>query len=97
MSSNVWVEKYRPTEFENIVLDEVNKKILQNIIDSLHFPNLLLYGPPGTGKTTTIINLITHLNTNGFLLNINAFDFARRFGYTFSKGGKGILFWLHLL
>jgi len=80
MSSNVWVEKYRPTEFENIVLDEVNKKILQNIIDSLHFPNLLLYGPPGTGKTTTIINLVNayqeKLNQKNkeLMIHLNASD-----------------------
>ena len=53
-----WVEKYRPTSFENIVLDKVNQTILENIIKMNMFPNLLLYGPPGTGKTTTIINLI---------------------------------------
>jgi DNA polymerase III delta prime subunit len=53
-----WMEKYRPNEFDQIVLDPLNKKILQNIINQSHFPNLLFYGPPGTGKTTTIINLI---------------------------------------
>jgi DNA polymerase III delta prime subunit len=53
-----WMEKYRPIEFDQIVLDPLNKKILQNVIESEHFPNLLFYGPPGTGKTTTIINLI---------------------------------------
>jgi DNA polymerase III delta prime subunit len=57
-TSNVWVEKYRPTDFNNIVLDPLNKQILQNIIETGYFPNLLFYGPPGTGKTTTIINLI---------------------------------------
>jgi replication factor C subunit 3/5 len=54
----VWVEKYRPKFFEDIVLDPLNKQILQNIIETSYFPNLLFYGPPGTGKTTTIINLI---------------------------------------
>jgi DNA polymerase III delta prime subunit len=54
----VWVEKYRPKIFEDIVLDNLNKQILKNIIDTSYFPNLLFYGPPGTGKTTTIINLI---------------------------------------
>lgn len=53
-----WVEKYRPTCFEDIVLDSMNKHILNNIIELNYFPNLLFYGPPGTGKTTTIINLI---------------------------------------
>jgi replication factor C subunit 3/5 len=53
-----FVEKHRPKKFDDIVLDPLNKKILQNIIETSHFPNLLLYGPPGTGKTTTIINLV---------------------------------------
>ena len=57
-SSIPWVEKYRPSRFEEIVLDNVNKTIFENIIKTEHFPNLLFYGPPGTGKTTTIINLI---------------------------------------
>jgi DNA polymerase III delta prime subunit len=58
MDNRPWVEKYRPTIFENIVLDDMNKTILENIIIKNIFPNLLFYGPPGKGKTTTIINLI---------------------------------------
>lgn len=53
-----WVEKYRPTHFDGIVLDPLNREFFQNIIQKGKFPNLLFYGPPGTGKTTTIINLI---------------------------------------
>lgn len=53
-----WVEKYRPSNFENIVLSDVNRLFFKNIIDKNYFPHLLLYGPPGIGKTTTIISLI---------------------------------------
>jgi len=53
-----WVEKYRPTEFDHIVLDPTNRKLFTKIIEKGYFPNLLFYGPPGTGKTTTILNLI---------------------------------------
>ena len=53
-----WIEKYRPNSFENIVLDENNKIIFKNIIETNKTPNLLLFGPPGTGKTTTAINFI---------------------------------------
>jgi replication factor C subunit 3/5 len=73
-------EKYRPSRFEDIVLDPLNKKILQNIIETLYFPNLLFYGPPGTGKTTTIINLInayqTKLNIKNkdLVIHLNASD-----------------------
>tara|TARA_Y100000992_G_scaffold302529_1_gene277125 strand:- start:6405 stop:7346 length:942 start_codon:yes stop_codon:yes gene_type:complete len=59
LSKNIpWVEKYRPDNFNKIVLDPINRRIFENIIKTKYFPNLLFYGPPGTGKTTTIINLI---------------------------------------
>ena len=38
-------EKYRPTQFEEIVLDPVNKTLLSNVVKSNQFPNLLFYGP----------------------------------------------------
>jgi replication factor C subunit 3/5 len=53
-----WIEKYRPSQFDDIVLDPLNRTFFRNIIEKNHFSNLLFYGPPGTGKTTTIINLI---------------------------------------
>ena len=75
-----WVEKYRPDEFDNIVLDPLNKKLFQNILDKKYFPNLLFYGPPGTGKTTTIINLINEFQckhfgkSKGTVIHLNASD-----------------------
>lgn len=75
-----WVEKYRPTQFDNIVLSPINRKIFQNILDLQYFPNLLFYGPPGTGKTTTIINLINEYQVkykqrnNGSVIHLNASD-----------------------
>lgn len=59
MNNTPWCEKYRPTQLESIVLDPVNKKIFENILDRNCFPHLLFYGPPGVGKTTTADNLIT--------------------------------------
>jgi replication factor C subunit 3/5 len=75
-----WVEKYRPTHFENIVLDPINREFFEKIIQKNEFPNLLFYGPPGTGKTTTIINLIqqyqrTYSRINkGNVIHLNASD-----------------------
>jgi len=80
MSGVPLVEHYRPTKFENIVLDPLNKKILTNIIETSYFPNLLFYGPPGTGKTTTIINLINsyqqklNIQTKDLIIHLNASD-----------------------
>lgn len=75
-----WVEKYRPVSFDNIVLDPLNKQILENIITTTYFPNLLFYGPPGTGKTTTITNLVKEYQQKlnqyhkGLMIHLNASD-----------------------
>ena len=76
----VWTEKFRPKILEDIVLDPLNKKIFENIINTGYFPNLLFYGPPGTGKTTTIINLVNSyqekLNQKNkeLMIHLNASD-----------------------
>lgn len=75
-----WIEKYRPNNFEEIVLDKTNREIFENILKNNYFPNLLFYGPPGTGKTTTIINLINEYqkkhnnNVKGSVIHLNASD-----------------------
>lgn len=75
-----FVELYRPKNFEDIVFDPLNRQILQNIIETSYFPNLLFYGPPGTGKTTTIINLINayqaklNIKNKDLIIHLNASD-----------------------
>ena len=71
-----WIEKYRPENIENVILDNYNKTIIDNIISKRYFPNLLLYGPPGTGKTTTIINLIKEYcnDSKNNIIHLNASD-----------------------
>ena len=75
-----WVEFFRPKIFDDIVLDPLNRQILQNIIETSYFPNLLFYGPPGTGKTTTIINLINayqdklNKKNKDLIIHLNASD-----------------------
>ena len=75
-----WVEKYRPNNFDDIVLDPINRKIFKNILNKNYFPNLLFYGPPGTGKTTTIINIINEYQikynqkNKGAIIHLNASD-----------------------
>jgi replication factor C subunit 3/5 len=76
----VFTEKYRPKNLEDIVLDPLNKKIFENIINTGYFPNLLFYGPPGTGKTTTIINLVNsyqekfNQKNKDLMIHLNASD-----------------------
>lgn len=75
-----WVEKYRPTEFDKVILSETNSLIFNNILNTGYFPNIILYGPPGTGKTTTIINFIkTYLEkyfsyNKELIIHLNASD-----------------------
>ena len=75
-----WTEKYRPTNFDDIVLDPGNKQIFQTMLEHKYFPNLLLYGPPGTGKTTTVINLINEYQKSqnrinkSLVIHLNASD-----------------------
>ncbi len=75
-----WTEKYRPNQFDDIVLDPTNRQIFLTMLKNNYFPNLLLYGPPGTGKTTTVINLInayqkTQKQTNkSLVIHLNASD-----------------------
>ena len=94
-----WIEKYRPSYFDDIVLNETNRAIFNNILDRQYFPNLLFYGPPGTGKTTTIINLINeyqkrHYNMSKSLqIHLNAsdergIDIVRNQIYTFVKSNN---------
>jgi len=80
-----WIEKYRPTQFADIVLEPHNRRLFENIIKKKtpYFPNLLLYGPPGTGKTTSIINLVAEYqrrnypnqkNSSSNVIHLNASD-----------------------
>ena len=53
---------------------------MTTIMETNHFPNILLYGPPGTGKTTTIINLVNCFQERnqekkkGLMIHLNASD-----------------------
>uniref|UniRef100_A0A6C0LHB0 AAA+ ATPase domain-containing protein n=1 Tax=viral metagenome TaxID=1070528 RepID=A0A6C0LHB0_9ZZZZ len=62
---------------DDIILNNINKTIINNIIKNQSYPNLLLYGPPGTGKTTTVINLVKKIQNSSnksLLLHLNASD-----------------------
>tara|TARA_B100000401_G_C52709398_1_gene673118 strand:- start:104 stop:1015 length:912 start_codon:yes stop_codon:yes gene_type:complete len=79
MNDIPWVEKYRPALLDGVILNENNKRILDNIVKKRHFPNLLFYGPPGTGKTTTMVNLINLYQEDvvmkkGLCIHLNASD-----------------------
>lgn len=50
--NGLFVEKYRPTSFDNYVGNETVKNKLKFFIEQDEIPHLLFYGKAGTGKTT---------------------------------------------
>jgi replication factor C subunit 3/5 len=73
-----WIEKYRPNELENIIIEPETRNLFEKMVEKKLFPNMLFYGPPGTGKTTTIMCLIKKFQEKyGFhnnVIHLNASD-----------------------
>jgi replication factor C subunit 3/5 len=72
-----WVEKYRPSQLNDLIAHEEIISTLNRLIDAQKFPHLLFYGPPGTGKTSMIIAAAKRLygkNYSSMVLELNASD-----------------------
>ena len=73
----LWVEKYRPNNFDNVLSNNNTLNALKYFIENKTMPNLLFYGPPGSGKTSTILVLAKQIykeNFNTMVLELNASD-----------------------
>jgi replication factor C subunit 3/5 len=57
----IWIEKYRPDNFDDIVGQDKNLSIINKMIEGGSFPHLLLHGKSGTGKTSTIMSIANKL------------------------------------
>lgn len=70
--NKVWLEKYRPTSINDIVMDDQMKSKFSEFITNEDFPSLLLVGSPGTGKTTMAYILLDNAVKNeGDFLELN--------------------------
>lgn len=69
-----WIERYRPSELNEMVLDCDTRTMMNNMLSTNTFPNMLFYGPPGTGKTTTIMCLLKHYPYPNHIIHLNASD-----------------------
>jgi len=58
---DVWLEKYRPGDMSEIVIEPNYGKKFNEFIGDDQIPSILLVGPPGTGKTTMAYILIDKL------------------------------------
>ncbi|MEM3851578.1 MAG: replication factor C small subunit [Methanomassiliicoccales archaeon] len=75
--SDLWVEKYRPKTFDDIVGQDAIVERLRSYAKSGNLPHLLFAGPAGTGKTTCAIVLARELfgeNWRENMLELNASD-----------------------
>ena len=72
-----WVEKYRPKNSEEILLEPFIKIKIEKILENKSVPNMIITGEPGTGKTSTILFLAKQLYGNNYeenVLELNASD-----------------------
>lgn len=72
-----WVEKYRPTNLDEVYGQIEVVKTVRKFIEEGKLPHLLFYGPPGTGKTSTIVALAREIygkNYSNMVLELNASD-----------------------
>jgi replication factor C small subunit len=76
-----WVEKYRPTTFNEIVSQSVAVNSLKKFLKSPNMPHMIFTGPAGTGKTSTALvmakNFLKGKNLDVNLLEVNASDTVR--------------------
>lgn len=67
---DVWFEKYRPTNLDEMILPLRMKKAFQKYIDNKSIPNLLFISPsPGTGKTTIAKILANEIDASILIVN----------------------------
>lgn len=73
-----WVEKYRPSNLNDISTQHNIIQSLRNGIHTKNIPHLIFYGGSGCGKTSTILALAKELfgnkNMNNRIIELNASD-----------------------
>ena len=70
-----FIEKYRPKDFNDLILPLPMQYKIANIIETKILPNIIITGSPGTGKTSTILCLARKVLGNDYkdmLLELNA-------------------------
>jgi replication factor C subunit 2/4 len=72
-----WVEKYRPKNSTEILLEPFIKQKIKKILETKSIPNMIITGEPGTGKTSTILFLAKQIYGDKYIdnvLELNASD-----------------------
>lgn len=71
---SLWVEKYRPTSLDEIVLDDEVRSSFENYKKTQQIPNLLFIGNAGIGKTSLAKIIAKDIINDSQYLYINASD-----------------------
>tara|TARA_Y100000361_G_scaffold134389_1_gene133435 strand:+ start:24 stop:932 length:909 start_codon:yes stop_codon:yes gene_type:complete len=71
--SDIWVEKYRPTTLNDLVLNDNIITYFSKVSDDKNLPNILFVGHPGIGKTTLAKVIVNDILKCQYLY-INASD-----------------------
>lgn len=72
-----WIEKYRPNNINDLLLDDNIKNKIQHFINNNNLPNIIISGNPGLGKTTTAICIAKYIlgsHYNDGVIELNASD-----------------------
>ena len=69
MKDILWVERYRPSTIDELILPESIKTTFNEIISQGKIPNLILSGSAGTGKTSAAMVLCKSLNCDYIIIN----------------------------
>lgn len=65
-----WVEKYRPSNIDDLIVPKSTKTKIKALMDSDSIPNMLFYSPtPGTGKTSTALAICNSLDLQPLMIN----------------------------
>ncbi len=75
--NSIWTEKYRPSDFSDIIgQDEIVKRI-RHFVEQQNLPHIMFSGPAGTGKTSLAMLIAKKLfgeNWRENFLDLNASD-----------------------
>ena len=61
MDNKLLIEKYRPKNIDNIILNDTLKNKIKSFLHNKSIPNIIISGSPGTGKTSLILLIAKYI------------------------------------